>query len=455
MSDFQDLASPSFKPSYAALPSDASRDRADAARRNLMDDLVQPAPARPQMDAATHSRVRQLGDPFALNPQDDTQQGSTEDEQPLKFLSPKVAAPFFAAAMIDAGMPLQFPEDKSSSSQELGWASKSREVKRSPRPFLPLLQYLQDFITGMQGNKSRGKDRVGWVARSFRAPPDMESKFLRPAEVPMACWQQMADDTFTWCVPDKTPPEGVEGSGAGAKPQKPHKIFPWNQDRDKELRNLETLARDGLRLANASLITFAHLMNGLLDPARSLSEDAKRRSLFTLRDLEYVAAEHFARLAQRLAVLRKLNACRALNLLEPAKFMETPIGPDIFGGKWEELHAEEVKRRKERAQTAKEKQQAKRQPQSSAVQKKQTYTGQKKQTYTGQQTTTQMKQPFRRPPDNRGSGNQRRGQQQQGGGGANAPSGANRKSGPPNKKGPAGDGRRGGGGGRGFPPRRK
>jgi hypothetical protein len=111
-----------------------------------------------------------------------------------------------------------------------------------------------------------------------------------------------------------------------------------------------------LRLANASLLTFAHIMNGLLDPSRRLPEDVQKRAFFTLRDLGYVSAQHFARIAQNLTTLRRHNACRALNLLNPKPFMDAPVGPDLFGEKWESLYADEVKRRKVRASSQKEKQ---------------------------------------------------------------------------------------------------
>jgi uncharacterized membrane protein YgcG len=258
--------------------------------------------------------------------------------------------------MLDAGIPLQFPEEKPDpATEQLGMASRSQDTKKMARPYIPVLSFLQSYIAKIQ--KTKGKDRVKWVERSFPAPPQMEAQFLRPAPIPSSCWQAMTDDSFTWCVPDKTAPPGVEGgSTAAAKPQKPHKVFPWNQERDAELRNLEALARDGLRLANASLLTFAHIMNGVIDPAKTLSPEAHKRSLFTLRDLQYVNAEHYARLSHRLAMLRKLNACRALNLLNPEPFMKTPIGPDLFGGQWESLHTEDLKRRKDRALLQKEKQ---------------------------------------------------------------------------------------------------
>ena len=73
-----------------------------------------------------------------------------------------------------------------------------------------------------------------------------------------------------------------------------HIMFPWNEHRDKKLRELESLVRDGLRVANATLTTFTHLIKGSLQPYKALSKDAKQQKIFTLKDLEDVPAEHFA-----------------------------------------------------------------------------------------------------------------------------------------------------------------
>ena len=119
-----------------------------------------------------------------------------------------------------------------------------------------------------------------------------------------------------------------------------------------ELYDLEAMARDGLRLANTGLLTFSHLMNGLLDPAKQMPKASKIRSLYTLRDLQYVNADHFLRVTQHLAHLRKLNVVRALNLVDHKPFLASLIGPDLFGGMWDELHKKEVERRKEKARAA-------------------------------------------------------------------------------------------------------
>ena len=123
--------------------------------------------------------------------------------------------------------------------------------------------------------------------------------------------------------------EGAASTSTGKfTSSKPHKIFPWNESRDTELHDLEALARDGLRQADASIIAFApefaHLLNGILDPQRAMTDQAKCHSLFTMNDFVHVTAEQFARIAQRIALHRKLNVIRSLNVADQSKLMSSP-----------------------------------------------------------------------------------------------------------------------------------
>ena len=169
----------------------------------------------------------------------------------------------------------------------------------------------------------------------------------------------MQDDAYYWCQSEKAPPAGVEGAASTSTGKftspKPHKIYPWNESRDTELHDLEALVRDGLRLANASIIAFAHLLNGILDPQRAMTDKAKRHSLFTMNDFVHVTAEQFARIAQRIALQSKLNVIRSLSVADQSKLMSSPMTHDIFGGKWPELQAAELERRKKKAEKEKEK----------------------------------------------------------------------------------------------------
>ena len=169
----------------------------------------------------------------------------------------------------------------------------------------------------------------------------------------------MQDDAHSWCQPEKAPPTGVEGAASTSTHKftssKPHKIFPWDESRKTELHDLEGLARDGLRLANASIIAFAHLLNGILDPQRAMTDQVKRHSLLTKNDFVHVSAEQFAHIVQRITLHRKLNVIRSLNVADQRKLMSSPMTHDIFGGKWPELQAAELERRKKKAEREKEK----------------------------------------------------------------------------------------------------
>jgi hypothetical protein len=124
--------------------------------------------------------------------------------------------------MLDAGIPLLFPKEEQATEQ-LGMASKSYGTEKEARPYIPVLNYLQTYITKIQGSKITG--RLPWVEESFAAPPQMEANFFHPAPIPASCWQAMIDDAFTWCIPDGAAPLGVEGGSISVKPQKPHKVF--------------------------------------------------------------------------------------------------------------------------------------------------------------------------------------------------------------------------------------
>ena len=165
----------------------------------------------------------------------------------------------------------------------------------------------------------------------------------------------METDQNSWCKPDKAPPPGVEGGLPATKPPQPHKVFKWNEPRDRELRELEQMARDGLRVSNSSLLAFAHLINGRLDKNKDMQPEAEKRCLYTLRDLLHVLAEQYARLAFRLAIHRKQNAIKALNLADKTGLSKTPVTADLFGGKWPQFKEAEMTRRKERLEAEKAK----------------------------------------------------------------------------------------------------
>ncbi len=350
---------PSCKPDYSHPY--YTEAQADPAKRNLFQ-----TKAPRQFSQEVWQKVSNLGAPYQLRQDDKAQPGSSRSPPAsLKYLARRTVAPFFAAAIADNGLTLTFPPDDDQD-LELGLANRN-PPKEPPCPYIPLVKALRKTIEDLQS--SRNVPRFPWHTSNFHAPPDVEKEFFSPAEVPRACWQQMKDDEYTWCKPEKAPPVGVEGASDGhAKPQaaKPHKVFPWNQARDTELYELEALARDGLRLSNATMVAFAHVLNGALDPTKQMTPQALQHSFFTVNDLVHVQAGQFARLAHRIALQRKLNVVRSLNVQDQQQLMKTKISQDIFGGQWPSLQAKEKEARKAKAEKEAEKEKARKARQSAA-----------------------------------------------------------------------------------------
>ena len=381
--------------------------------------------SRPQaLDWTTQAKIRALGDPYSLDPPDGGSRDPEALERELTFLAPGTAAPFFAAVLVERDIPVEFPEDSQSKDDKMGVAGNRRNKRPTqPRPFIPLIPYFEEYCEKLVDKNQPGPQRLDWVRRTFPAPTDHEKRFLEPPRVPAEAWSHMQSDMGTWTNPEKSAPAGVEGGSGAATSSKRRKVQPWNQHRDRELSGLESLARDGMRLANASFLVFSQLMNGLLDDESQMSRTNRLRSFYTLKDLQYCTGEHFCRLSSQLAHLRKLNAISALNLADEKPFRDVKMGPDLFGGKFKELHAADVALKKERL----EKDRLKKAQQQSASAK------------------SSKKQPFRRNDGDKGGGSHQSNQsaadsrQSKGGGSKD----------PPKKDNRGGSSRRGGGGGSG------
>ena len=336
---------PGLRPDYSQ-PLYDTQER-DAAKRNLFqEESGGHRPRRPSSEV--WHKVTKLGIPYEVHEEDRLAAAKSNTS---RYLSAKTSAPFFAAAMVDANMELSFPPEEEED-QELGMASRTTP-KTTPRPYIPVLKSLQTNVRQLQS--SLNVPRHKWHADNFPAPPEVEKEFFQPAEVPKSCWQQMRDDAFSWCHPQKDPPAGVEGADSSKPgPSKPHKVSPWNESRDTELFKLEALSRDGLRLANASMVAFAHLLNGSLDPSKQMSEKARKHAFYTVNDLIHVQASQFARISHKIALLRKLNVARSLNISDQGSLMNTKISSDLFDGKWPEIQAKELEARKQRADKEKQ-----------------------------------------------------------------------------------------------------
>ena len=155
-----------------------------------------------------------------------------------------------AAAIANNGLPLSFPRQEYRPTREMGVANHE-PPQEHPRPYIPLISAVEENLKQLQ--KAGQVHRVAWHCKNFLATEETENQSLKPTRVPRSCWQQMQEDAFSWCKPDKNPPVGVEGSEGRSKANsKPHKVYPWNEKRDSEMYEFEAFARDGIRMANAN-----------------------------------------------------------------------------------------------------------------------------------------------------------------------------------------------------------
>ena len=72
------------------------------------------------------------------------------EEQPVKYLSPDVAAPFFAAVLMGCNMPVKFPEEELPGNDELCLATRP-SFKLNPWPFIPLTKTLRSHAEDLAG----------------------------------------------------------------------------------------------------------------------------------------------------------------------------------------------------------------------------------------------------------------------------------------------------------------
>ena len=167
--------SPAFKPSYTKpqLGPECS------AKRKL--DMSGGDASGLPPTAMEKEKIRSLGDPYATNKVPEAQ-SETGQDPPFKLLSPEVSAPFFAAAMLDAGIPVHFPPDEGAEAGELGEAEKAR-VRKPIRPWIPMTQSLQGYVRELQ-QAGRPPPRKTWIAKSFPASPEAAAEFFTPPLIP-------------------------------------------------------------------------------------------------------------------------------------------------------------------------------------------------------------------------------------------------------------------------------
>lgn len=154
------------------------------------------------------------------------------------------------------------------------------------------------------------------------------------------------------CVPLQPPPKGVESAASNRRASSPFTVGYWNRTRDEDLRRVEALARDGMRLANAQLLSFAHVANSLRVPGAALAGAEMTQSLEMLRDITHAVGDHFIRIAEQSLQSRRSIALQAVGVADQARLLGAGLGTDLFGGEWPAAGEAETARRKRSAEQA-------------------------------------------------------------------------------------------------------
>ena len=257
-----------------------------------------------------------------------------------RLLTPAMSAPFFAVVLSDAALPLEFNTPPQVQS-DLGVTARLPKQPRS-MPIIPLSSDMRTLVDTI--HKEGRTDRLPWLEAAF--PSALEDRpYVATPLCPEQAFQQMALDRNSCCNPQQPLPSGVEGLGKQQR-RAPFRVAPRQMERDSELRALETLARDGIRLVNAQQLVFAHLARSFTNQVGSLSRAATDRTINVVSDLNHLVAEHFAKVTVRCVRSRRQNIARALNFSDTRELLAAPMGTDLFGGQWPKLHAEEQARKK-------------------------------------------------------------------------------------------------------------
>ena len=269
-----------------------------------------------------------------------------------RVLSATVSRPFWEKVLSDAGLPVEFlPVQQPHTS--LGVAERFKYRQQPVQvPALPLAPSTREVINGLHVSGKVG--RAPWVPRVLPCREEDKDVFETPL-CPEACFDQMEEDKSSRCFPLRPTPKGVESSGPPRASRVPFQVGAWNRGRDDELRKLESLARDGIRVANAQLLAFAHLANSLISPDRALSSEERGLTVEVMRDLSHTTSDHFVKIVEQSVVARRLNATQALNFADRTPLLSAPLGSDLFGGLWPSEAEKNVELRKRKAEQVKRK----------------------------------------------------------------------------------------------------
>ena len=265
-----------------------------------------------------------------------------------QVLSPVNARLFWEKVLTDAGLPIEYAPSVEQSFS-LGVLERSSRQPMASVPFIPIADSIK--VSVEDTHKSAKVGRMSWVQRVLPVSEGDSSFFTTPL-CPEACFSRMEEDKHSFCVPLRPTPQGVESSGPPRKSMPPFKVGAWNRSRDEDLRKVESLARDGLRVSNAALLALAHLANSIQIPGREISVEERTRTIEVLRDLSHTSIDHYVRIIEQSIVSRRMVAAQAVNLADRAGLLAAPLGPDLFGGQWSAAAEAETAFRKRKADQA-------------------------------------------------------------------------------------------------------
>ena len=269
---------------------------------------------------------------------------------PVDYLEPARAGPFIAKVLADAGQPVSL--DPVAPPQpplgDLGFMNPASFQRKPTRhvPVVPLSETVRALVRGVEASavahEAATRDPLVTKLAPFRTVD--EDIFVTP-KCPESCFLQMEADQRSKCIPVQPVPAGVEGDSTRKKAA-PFQVESWNRASDSDLRRMEDLARDGLRIANLQSFVMAHTLRALTDDSVSMDQEERVQSLETLKELQHMSTRHFAAIAAQSVITRRTCAIRALNFPDRRALMHAQFGSSLFGDEWETILQGELHRRR-------------------------------------------------------------------------------------------------------------
>ena len=263
----------------------------------------------------------------------------------LDYLDPRVAGPFIARVLSNAGQDVVFDlAGRKPTAKGLFFADPAQGRHRvNPVPFVPLSEPFRAIVTEVQDSRAVGRDpRAAKLAPSR----EIDGDILSTPMCPESCFLLMKKDHNSRCDPLAPLPEGVEG-GSNQRKAAAFRVNAWNKARDNDMRKIEDLSRDGLRVANLQTFVMAHVMRSLTDDSFTLTPSERLQALETLKELQHMSTRHLARITTQSVLTRRACAAEALNIQDQASLLAAPFGKSLFGEDWERIRTDEEARRQQ------------------------------------------------------------------------------------------------------------